>query len=312
MPNQIPISGASPSAGGYLLAPEQGDILINGLLVQAGAIALAGDRRATGSRQTQFGVWLGTPTAAPVGEGAVKPATGAEFGQALLNIKKFASVVLFTDEMIEDVQGGDLNVLVDSGVRTAIADVIDAHAVGKDSGVNVTGVFDSMLRSTSQTVEYAGASQDALARAISAAMGKLEGNGYGNVANMAALVGFGFGQSLRDARSSADTTLPIYGSGGAGLDPFYGMEVHNSNNLNNLADAPAATKILGYVVSKPNVHVRIRKDVTVTTSTEATVNDGTTDRKLFQENLTAVRYETRVGFLVHDLNRAVVAIVDAT
>jgi len=311
MANQIPISGAAPNAGGYLLAPDQGDVLVNGLLVQSGAIALALDSRATGSRQTQFGVWLGTPTAAPVGEGAVKPATGAEFGQSLLNVKKFASVVLFTDEMIEDVQGGDLNVLVDSGVRTAIADSIDANAVGKDSGTNITGVFDSMLRNTTQTVEYAQASADALARAVSAAMGRLEANGYGNVAQMGALIGFGFNQALRDARSSVDTTQPVYGPGAA-LDPFYGMQTFNSNNLNNVADAVAATKIVGFVAYRPNLHVRIRKDVTVTTSTEATVNDGATDRKLFQENLTAVRYETRIGFLVHDINRAVVAIVDAT
>ena len=52
--------------------------------------------------------------------------------------------------------------------------------------------------------------------------------------------------------------------------------------------------------------------MTVATSSEATVNDGTTDRKLFQEDLTAVRYETRLGFMVHDLNRAVVKIVNAT
>jgi capsid protein len=311
MANQIPISGASGAAGGYLLAPDQGDILVNGILMQAGAIALAGDARATSSRQTQFGVWLGTPTASMVGEGAVKPATGAEFGQAILNVKKAASVVLFTDEMIEDVQGGDLNVLVDSGVRSAINDVLDANAIGKSKGTNITGAFDSMLRSTSQTVEYAQASPDALARAVSAAMGKLEANGYGDVANMGALVGFGFGQALRDARSSVDTTAPIYGTGG-GLDPFYGMATFTSTNLNNVTDTAAATKIVGFVAYRPNLHVRVRKDVTVTSSTEATVNDGTSDRKLFQENLTAVRYETRVGFLIHDINRAVVAIVDAT
>jgi hypothetical protein len=65
-------------------------------------------------------------------------------------------------------------------------------------------------------------------------------------------------------------------------------------------------------VSRPNLHVRIRKDVTVAASTEATVNGGTADRNMFQEDLTAVRYETRLAFMVHDINRAVVAILDAT
>jgi hypothetical protein len=312
VPNQIPISGATPGAGGYLLPPEQGDILVNGVLQNAGAIALAGDARSTTARKTQFTIWLGTPTAGPVGEGAPKPVTGAEFGQTEINVKKFASIVLFTDEMIEDLQSGDLNVLVDSGVRTAIQDTIDAHAVGKDSGVNITGVFDSMLRSTTSVVEYNAANGDALARAMSAAIGKLEANGYGNVGQMGALLGFGFGQAMRDARSAADATQPIYGAGGFGIDPLYGVAPFYSTNLNNLADAAAATKVLGFVVHRPNLHVRMRKDVTLTTSTEATVNDGVADRKLFQEDLTAVRYETRLAFLVHDLNRSVVAIVDAT
>jgi hypothetical protein len=309
MANQIPISGATPGAGGYLLPTEQGDILTNGLLQEVGALQLVGDSRATSARKTQFGIWLGSPTASFVGEGADKPATGAEFGQTLMNVKKVATIVLFTDEMLEDVQAGDLNPLVDAGVRSAIADVIDANIIGKDNGVDITTNFDNALRATTATVEYAQASQDALARAVSAAMGVLEGNGYGNTANMGLLLGTGFGQILRDARSSVDTTTPIYGPGG--LDPTYGVQSAVSSNLNTPQAAAAATNIVGFVVHKPNLHVRIRKDVTVTTSTEATVNDGVGERSLFQENLTAVRYETRLGFFAHDVNRAVVKIINA-
>jgi hypothetical protein len=308
MTNVIPLSGLTPAGGGYLLPPEQGELLVNGVLQSAGAIALAGDSRATNSRKTQFPIWLGTPTAGPVGEGAPKPVTGAEFGQTELNVKKFASIVLFTDEMIEDVQSGDLSPLVDTGVRNALQDSIDANAIGKDSGVNITGVFDTMLRSTTQTVEYDGTKADGLERAVSAAMGKLEANGYGNVASLGALLGYGFNQTLRDARSSNDTTARVYG---AGRDPLYGIAPFVSTNLNSVADAAAATKVLGYVVHRPNIHVRMRKDVTVAVSTEATINDGVADRKLFQEDLTGVRYETRLAFMVHDLNRAVVAIIDA-
>src|SRR5262245_17189280 len=201
MANRIPLATSVPAAGGYLLPPEQGDILIQGILMQAGAIALAGDRRATSSQKTQFPIWLGTPTAAPVGEGATKPVPGAEFGPTTLDIKKFASIVLFTDEMIDDVQGGDLNVLVDSGVRTAINDVVDAHALGIDSGVAITSVFNSWLQATTTSVEYDQTKGDGLQKAISAAMGILEGNGYGDVGNMGVVLGFGFAQVLRDARS---------------------------------------------------------------------------------------------------------------
>lgn len=309
MPNQIPISGASPAAGGYLLPVEQGDILTNGLLQETGALTMAGDSRATSSRKTQFGIWLGAPTAGFVGEGASKPTTGAEFGQTQMNVKKIATIVLFTDEMLEDVQAGDLNPLVDAGVRQAISDVIDANIIGKDNGVDITTNFDNALRATSASVEYTQTAGDALARSVSAAMGVLEANGYGNTANMGLLLGTGFAQVLRDARSAVDATAPIYGAGG--LDPTYGIQSAVSSNLNTPQATAAATNIVGFVVHKPNLHARIRKDVTVTTSTEATVNDGTADRKLFQEDLTAVRYETRLGFYVHDLNRAVVKILNA-
>jgi Phage capsid family len=309
MANQIPIAENPLNAGGYVLPWEQGGILVNGILREAGAIALAGDSRATGTYKTQFGIWLGMPTAGPVGEGAPKPVTGAEFGQSFMYVKKFASIVMFTDEMIEDVQGGDLNVLVDSNVRTALNQSIDANAVGMDTGNQITGVFDSMLRSTTQTVEYDQTKPDGLQKAVSAGMGLLEANGYGDPSQMGVLLGFGFAQILRDARSTLDPSMPIYGAG-TGRDPLYGLYAASSTNLDGPAPAGVG-KILGFVVHRPNIHVRIRKDVTVTTSSEATINDGTTDRHLFQENLTAVRYETRLGFFIHDENRAVVAIVNA-
>jgi len=308
MANQIPIREAPLAAGGYLLPVEQGEILTNGMLQEAGAIALAGDKRATSATKTQFTIWLGAPTAGFVGEGAPKPVTGAEFGQTVLNVKKVASIILFTDEMIEDVQAGDLNVLVDSGVRSAINDVIDAHAIGQDSGVPIASAFDTALAQSTTTVEYDQTKGDGLQLAVSKAMGILEGNGYGNEAQMGVLTGAGWAQLIRDARSTLDPAAPVYGPG---RDPLYGLASFTSTNLAPANAAPGANKIVGFVVHRPNLHVRIRKDVTVATSTEATVNDGTADRKLFQEDLTAVRYETRLAFMVHDLNRAVVKIIDA-
>jgi hypothetical protein len=91
-----------------------------------------------------------------------------------------------------------------------------------------------------------------------------------------------------------------------------GIERHYSSNLNTLTEAAGANKVVAVLAYKPNVHVRIRKDVSVDVSREATVNDGSTDRHLFQENLTALRYETRLGFLVHDLDRAVAPITNAS
>jgi hypothetical protein len=311
--NNTPLSGLTDAAGGILLPPEQGGILTNGVLQAAGAIALAGDSRATSSRREAFAIWNGTPTAEFVGEGGTKPVTGAEFGGGTLNIKKIATIVTFTDEMIEDVQSGDLNVLVDSGIRTAISDLADAHAIGKDSGTNITGSFDNMLRSSTQTVEL-GTGQDALALAVSAAMGSLEANGY---RDLGILIPGDINRHLRDARvtgvSGGGTAAAALTALSTGLyttnaDPLYGLPRFSSTNLNGVSETAGANKIVAIVASRPNIHVRIRHDVRVARSNEATVG-GTS---LWQNDLTGLRYVMRMGYWVHDLNRAVVVITNAS
>lgn len=310
MANQSPLSGLTPEAGGYLLPDAQGEILAEGILQQAGALSIAGDTRVTSSRREVWPIWKGKPTASFVGEGGTKPVTGAEFAAGTLNIKKVASIVLFTDEMLEDVQGGDLNVLVDGGVRDAISDVIDANAIGLDSGSPIVGNFDTELVNTSAAVEYDGAAEDGLRLAVSAAMGTLEENGY---SDFAVLVASDLPRHLRDARvipgggtaGTVPSNDPLYVST---VDPLFGLPRATSTNLNRLGETAGSNKVVAVVVSRPNLHVRIRKQVLVSPSTEATV-DGVS---LFQNNLTAVRYETRLGFWAHDLDRAVVKITNAS
>ena len=313
MANNTPLSGLSDAAGGIILPEAQGQLLTNGVLQQVGAFAVAGDARTTSARREAFAIWNGTPTAEFVGEGGTKPVTGAEFGGGTLNIKKVASIITFTDEMIEDVQSGDLNVLVDSGIRDAIADVVDANALGKDSGTNITGSFDSELTATTQTVEL-GTGEDALAVAISAAMGSLEANGYND---LAVVHSSDLSRHLRDARitgvsgggtASVTTTSLATGLYAPNTDPLYGLPRAASTNLNTLSEAAGSNKVVAVVVSRPNIHVRIRHDVRVKPSQEASVG-GTS---LFQNDLTALRYVTRLGFWVHDLNRGAVAITNAS
>jgi hypothetical protein len=313
MANNTPLSGLSDAAGGIILPEAQGALLTNGVLQQAGALSIAGDARTTGSRREAFAIWNGTPTAEFVGEGGTKPVTGAEFAGGTLNVKKVATIVTFTDEMLEDVQNGDLNVLVDGGIRTAISDVVDANALGLDSGTAITGAFDSELVGTTQTVEIDLSKQDSLALAVSAAMGSLEANGY---TDLAVLQSGDVARHLRDARitgvSGGGTAAASVTALSQGLyqqvEPFYGLPRATSTNLNTLSEAAGAGKTVAVVVSRPNLHVRIRHDVRVTRSNEATVG-GTS---LFQNDLTALRYVTRLGFWVHDLNRSVVKINNAS
>jgi hypothetical protein len=297
MANQVPLSGATDAAGGVLLPDEQGALLADAIQREAGALSLAGDSRTTSSRREVFPIWKGRPTAEFVGEGGTKPVTGAEFGAGTLNIKKIATIITFTDEMLEDVQNGDLNVLVDSDIRGAIADTADSDAV-KGS------VFDSQLVDTTQVVAYDSNKQDAFALAVSAAMGSLEANGY---TDFGVLVPADFPRHLRDARVTGiagGTADPVQSATSQGLyqpvSPLYGAASAVSTNLNTIA----AGGTIAYVVSRPNLHVRIRRDVTVLPSREATVG-GTS---LYQLDLTAARYVTRLGLWIHDINRAVVKI----
>lgn len=279
------------------------------MLLENGAIQLVGDARATRSRKEVFPISIGLPTAGFVGEGARKPVTGLEFSQTSLNVKKIASIMLLTDELREDLINGDVDSLIDNGIRAAIADVTDAHILGKDSGADITSSFDTMLRSTTSSVELDVTTKaDRLRLAISAAMGILEANGYGKFADMRLVVAADVPQHVRDARLAGDlVAAPLYDDS----DPFYGLRTSFSTNLNTLAAATAAGKIVAFLAHAPNLHLRIRRDVTVAVSSDATVNDGTSDRFLWQEDMQGLRYVTRIGFLAHDLNRAVVKILDA-
>lgn len=301
MANQSPLSGLTDNAGGYVLPEDQGDILVNAILQESAAISLAGDRRATGTRKTTYPIWLGQPTASFTAEAGTKPTTGAEFDEGTINIKKVASIILFTDEMLEDLQNGDVNVLVDSGIRSAISDIIDANALGQDSGANISTNFDVALGDTATTVTV-GSGEDALRVALSAAMGTLEANGYTNSGNFGFVYGPGYSQHVRDARvvdGSGTTNQALYVPNAA--DPFYGVNRALSSNPANVGGTAGT---IGYLFHAPNVHVRIRKDVEVSVSREATVDS----KNLFEENLTALRYETRIGQYIHDTDRAVVAL----
>jgi HK97 family phage major capsid protein len=312
MANQTPFSGLSDAAGGILLPPEQGALLIDGIQRESGALMLAGDYRTTSSRKEAFAIFNGRATAEVVGEGGTKPVTGGEFSGGTLNVKKVASIVTFTDEMIEDVMLGDVNVLVDTDVRQAIADVVDANAVGKDSGTNISGTFDSELTGTSQSVEWDSSKQDGLQLAISAAMGSLEANGYGAFNNLGILVHPSVARQVRDARATgggtASATAQAQGLYGQASDPFYGLPIFTSTNLNTFTEAGGSNKVVAVVAHRPNIHVRVRHDVRVAVSNDASVG-GTS---LWQNDLTGFRYVWRGGMYVHDLNRAVVSITNAS
>jgi HK97 family phage major capsid protein len=310
MPNQIPLSEAVNAAGGFLVPQDLGDVLINGVARQAAALQLANVERISTNRAA-WPVYLGRPTAGFVGEGADKPVTGAEFGELLVNIKKLATFVVYTEELLEDARI-DPQVLVNQDVEGAFSDIIDANMIGTHPGgastqTNFSTNFDSALANTTQTIEL-GTGADALALAISGAMGMIEGNGYlpNGIAYALDVKGH-----LRDARDTQGRPLYTDGFNDAGDGP-YGMRQAFSTNLDGfpaglLGGAGTPGKTVAVIGDWGGARAVIRRDLSTAVFREGTI--GT--HNLMAQNKVAVRWEMRMGFQVHDLNRRFVRIVNA-
>jgi HK97 family phage major capsid protein len=288
MANSIPISGASAGAGGNLLPSPLVDAVVQQIQRNSGALDLV-DTAATNSRKEVIPVYKGRPAATFVTEGSAKPVDGAEFGTTTLNVKKIAVIVPFTDEILEDAQQ-DPAALVTPDVIAAIADLADAHIVGN----GITSSFDSDLAGDAGETAALGADGDALKKAISSAMGKLEGNGY---TPNGVLLGGDSRQAIRDARSEADNTTAIFDA----ADPFYGLRTGVSTNLDPITGSDDAD-VIGIVADWNYCRFRVRSDINLSVSNEAAYTQGGSLVSAFERNVTLLRWEMRAGFVITDAN----------
>ncbi len=131
MANQKPISSVN-AAGGYLIQPEVQQALMAKVARESAIFQLA-DTIRVNTNKTTWPVYLGRPTAGFVAEAGTKPTTGAEFGTLEANIKKIATNVRYTTEILEDAQQ-DPRLLINPDVEAAIADLADYHAIGTHVG----------------------------------------------------------------------------------------------------------------------------------------------------------------------------------
>ena len=305
MANAIPLLEGTDASGGYLVSEQYGSTLQNTIRRESAVMSLSRVDRVVGRRQ-RYAVYAGRPTAAFVAEGAAKAATGAEFAEILVNIKKIASIVMYTEELLEDARE-DPSVLVGADVEAAFQDLIDAHALGFAAGVAIVGQFDSELTGTTQTGEL-GTTGDAFALAVSVAMEQIEANG-GRPSGIVAASDVR--AHLRDARGPGDnTTTPTYTAGfGREPDTLYGLPISYTSNLDGF---PAgAGKIAAVVGDFTHAVFAMRRDITVRRTNEATVDVGGTLHHTWQQNKTAVLWEMRIGFVAHDLNRMFANITNA-
>jgi HK97 family phage major capsid protein len=323
MANQKPISTTN-AAGGYLVQPEYQRSLLSRIARENAVFAMA-DTLRVNTKQVVWPVYLGRPTAGFVAEAATKPTTGAEFGQLTANLKKIATNVRYTTEILEDAAENP-QLLIGPDVVAAINDLAEYHALGThvgaaDTTATYTTSFDSALQNTTTTVEL-GSGEDALADAISSAVATLEGNGYTD--NLSVIAGYRLKQHLRDARDGQG--LPLYYPGfnsasGDDVPRLWGLPVRFSTNLNKTdagtynpftpdatiggAGSPPAT--VAIVGAFQNAKAVIRSDISTQVFREATIDSV----NLAETNQIAVQYETRIGFQVYDLNAAFVRIINA-
>jgi hypothetical protein len=226
-----------------------------------------------------------------------------------LDIVKAAAIVIYSEELIEDAQD-DPTILINADVRAAFADYIDSNALGRNAAGAIVGAFNSELSETTQTVELANTGGDRVAVAVSAGMGLVEGNGY---TPTGVILTHDARQHFRDARMSTETTQQVYSAAeGQFVQPtptLYGLPIGYTTNLQTIAGAPAAGRVVGVVGDFSQALLAIRNDIRVKFSDQATVV-ATGTHNMWQENKVASLWEMRLGFVVHDLSRAFAAIVN--
>lgn len=305
MANQIPLLEGTSTSGGTLIIPASyGATLVNAIQRESAALRLSRVQRVN-TNKALFSVYAGRPTAAFVAEAAAKPVTGAEYTELAINVKKMASIVMYTEELLDDARQ-DPSVLVNADVATAFSYLIDAHVMGWSAGSTVTTSFDAALGSCTTTVEYDQTKDFALA--VSAAMAKVEAAGYnptGAIFNPDAR------QVFRDARTTIG--LPTF-TGDFNRDRIggmYGLEFAYSNNLPTLGGTAAAGRTVGIVGDFNQGIAAVRQDLSMSFSDQATVDVSGTLHHLWQQNKRAARWEMRMGFNTHDVNNAFCLILNA-
>jgi HK97 family phage major capsid protein len=314
MANAIPLIEGTAASGGYLVPDSMNGLLFErGINRQSAVLGMPGlrVRRVNGKRE-KFTEYVGRPTVSTVGEGADKPATGAEYAEVTCDIVKAATIVMYTEELIEDAQD-DPTILINQDVRAAFADYIDSNALGRNAAGTIVSSFNSELSETTQTVELANTGGDRLAVAVSAAMALIEANGY---TPTGAILSYDARQHFRDARMATETTQQVYsGSEGGYVQPvptLFGLPIGYTTNLQTLGGAAGAGRVVGVVGDFSHALLAIRNDIRIKFSDQATVNVSGTDHRLWQANKVASLWEMRLGFVAHDLNRAFAAITNAS
>lgn len=327
MANQIPLAEGTTAAGGALVRPEYGEIIQQAIARLNPAMSLVNaEMRNMPSNQATWPVYLGRATAGFVGEGANKPITGAEFTTINLVVKKMATNVVYTEEILEDaVQNPEA--LVNSDVESAFANLTDQHIIGTHPGgantqAYLDTTFDGVNTGANQlalgnavgaggagaAIELVQANQDAYATALSAAIAYVEGNGGNPNGVLAALDLKGH---LRDARDTQGR--PLYTDGFQNTAPsIYGLNAAFTTSLDGFpagvqGGAGSKAKIVAIVGDFRFAKAVVRKQLQVKRTTEGSI----TGHNAFEQNKVIVQWDFRMGFTIYDRDRMFAVIINA-
>src|SRR5262245_15439024 len=98
MANAIPLLEGTDASGGYRVRDSFGRTIQRTIRRESAVMSVSRVDRVPGKKQ-RYTVYAGRPVAAFVAEGGPKAATGAEFTEVVIDIKKIACIVLYTEEI---------------------------------------------------------------------------------------------------------------------------------------------------------------------------------------------------------------------
>jgi len=303
---QISDFGSPPDNYAWLKSDFVSQALIQGLRRDSALMSVS-NIQPTDAQAVTIPVFIGGMTVGPVAEGAVKPTTKATASSLDIAVKKWAGIIPFTDETLRFARQ-DPTQLITQDMLKAFPYAYDAHGLGYSAGTPITSTFSNNLGACTQTLELPASPGDVFATTVSQAMALLRANGYQADAVVASSDIEGY---LRDQRKSFDVTSPVYTEGySAAPTEIYGLPIVYTSNLSAF---PAGTgKVAAFVGAfKTNSLFKEALQITVDVDDRSAITLGGVLTSMWESNLTALRFESFLGYAPFDLNRAFVKITNA-
>lgn len=266
------------SSGISLPAAVSNEIL--GKMTEASVIQQAARRVDLPGNGAAINVVTGEPTAAWVGETAVKPVSNGTAATKVLRPYKLAVIETFSNEFRRDLPA--LYSALESRLPAALAKKFDLTAF---HGTAPGSDFDTLAGSTAVEMTYAG---------LVSSLSNIGGLGYDLNGFVIAPQGEAALLNLVDGNDR-----PLFGANMA-TDGSVGSILGRPVFKSQAAYLDTTTDVLGFAGDWSQAVWGQVEDVTIKISDQATLTSGEDTINLFQQNMFAVLAEIEVGFRVSD------------